>query len=73
MRAASHVLKAVSAITLGLFISANPVSAASKVAVDKNEFNAGKIMEGSMQRVKHAFILTNTGNEPLHIKEVKPG
>ncbi len=49
------------------------VFAGPKIKVDNTDYDAGTILEGSKERVTHTFKLKNIGDEPLHIKEVKPG
>lgn len=41
------------------------------VALSENNFDFGKIKKGD--KVEHVYEITNTGNNPLVISEVKPG
>jgi hypothetical protein len=58
-------------LTLAVFLA--PAFPAAKISVDNKDFDAGKIHEGAVKKVKHTFMITNTGSDTLRIKEVKPG
>jgi hypothetical protein len=43
------------------------------LTVDSAEYDMGIIEEGTKDAVEHAFVIKNTGNEKLVIKDVRPG
>jgi hypothetical protein len=47
--------------------------AAPKLQVDTADYDAGTIREGSIDKLRHTFVIRNTGDEPLRIEQVKPG
>lgn len=60
-------------ITLGYLLAivmASSVMAAPQITSKQPDHDFGKL--DSRQIVKHTFVLTNSGDEDLHIKEVKP-
>jgi hypothetical protein len=57
-------------IVLSLFILSTSAYAAPEIFVEHSVFNFGSILQG--KTVDHAFIIKNTGDAPLHIKQVKP-
>jgi len=48
-----------------------PAVSGARIAFAKPTFDFGKVESG--QPVKHDFIFTNTGNQTLEIREVRPG
>lgn len=44
--------------------------AAPELSVDHPTYNFGTILQG--KKIEHVFTVKNNGNEPLHIKQVKP-
>jgi hypothetical protein len=64
-----HVLS----VLLYVVLCAGAAIAGPKIKADIQDFDAGEFVEGAKKKVKHTFIISNTGNEALKIKEVKPG
>ena len=62
--------RATAGIMLVLVVAA---FAGPKIKVDNAEYDAGSILEGSLNKIRHEFKISNTGDEPLTIKQVKPG
>lgn len=56
-----------------LILFSLPLWASPIVSVDSATFNIGTIIEGSVKKISHQYVLSNTGNKPLVIKDVRPG
>lgn len=43
------------------------------IQCDTQDVNVGTIREGEVKRLRHVFLIKNTGDETLIIQQVKPG
>jgi hypothetical protein len=59
------------ALLLSLFVSS--VSAGPAIQFDTKTYNCGTVVEGKTGRVNAAFVVKNTGNSILKLKNVRPG
>jgi len=62
----------VGAVALVCLVAAS-AGAKAVIKVEKDTYNADTILEGTRDAVTHAFVIRNTGDEPLTIKAVRPG
>jgi len=60
-----------SSVFLGILSMQLAVTAAPMISVDSADVDAGTVYEGAGKKIKHTFILKNTGDEPLIIQKVR--
>jgi len=61
-------------LTAGALLTGGAVAAKGpQIAVDKADVDLGTIEEGAREFLEHTYIIKNTGDEKLVIKQVRPG
>lgn len=52
---------------------ASAVLATPQLSVDNADVNMGILVEGKQKVIEHVYVVKNTGDAALHIKQVRPG
>jgi hypothetical protein len=67
-----HLIRRIDSLFLLLLIGLPfSIISAPVLSVDKADFNLGEIYQDDNNPAQHTFIITNTGDSTLVIKEVK--
>jgi len=60
-------------VAVGLFALPISLCAAPQIKVDSADFDVGVVREDNISKVKHSFLVMNTGDSALSIISVRPG
>jgi hypothetical protein len=64
-----RLLRSVFFLVILLFLALTFAYANPRAFIDQPDFDAGEVLKG--KEIVHEFILKNTGDEPLLLKEIK--